>query len=613
MKIIDIPGGQGSDAWHQHRRDHFNASDAPAMMGVSPYKTRSQLLHELATGIVPDVTPETQRLFDDGHRCEALARPVAEKIIGDDLYPIVVANGRQSASLDGATLEGKILFEHKRLNAELRAAMVDGCTGADLPAVYRVQMEQQLHCAADAERVLFMASSWSENGTLLEERHCWYSPDLELRAKILRGWEQFAEDLSNYKPAEAAPIVTAAPQEHLPAVSVQLTGSLAVVSNLQPFGVALRAFVDKIPKKPSTDQEFADTEAACKRLKEAEDRLQQAEDAALAGMSDVELMRRTVAELRELARTTRLASEKAVKQRKEQIREEEVARGHKALSDHLAALNRRLGGACINGMQTGNFGAVIKGLKSLDSVRNAIDTELARAKIEASELADKIDANLKTITASGAPHLFADKATLALKAPDDLAAIIAQRVQAEQQRIDAERERIRREEEARAQAEAARKAAAELEAARALQAQQAAQAAQVTPQQGANRDASAGQSHVAEGSASPAGRGADGPTACGAAPVSLPGGIVIHGPLSGSTTIIPQGCAVASVVLVETDEKPTLKLGDLNDWLKLLSVSAAQLEALGFQAHAERNAKLYKPSDKARIKAALIEWLERLA
>ncbi len=41
-----------------------------------------------------------------------------------------------------------------------------------------------------------------------------------------------------------------------------------------------------------------------------------------------------------------------------------------------------------------------------------------------------------------------------------------------------------------------------------------------SPQQGANRDASAEQSHVAEGSASPTGRGADGPTAGGAAPVS---------------------------------------------------------------------------------------------
>lgn len=91
----------------------------------------------------------------------------------------------------------------------------------------------------------------------------------------------------------------------------------------------------------------------------------------------------------------------------------------------------------------------------------------------------------------------------------------------------AEAERVRRaaelaEQERRLAAERAEieRQRAELEAARALQAQQAAKAAQVTPQQGANRDASAEQSHVAEGSASPTGRGADGPTACGAAPVS---------------------------------------------------------------------------------------------
>lgn len=47
--------------------------------------------------------------------------------------------------------------------------------------------------------------------------------------------------------------------------------------------------------------------------------------------------------------------------------------------------------------------------------------------------------------------------------------------------------------------------------------------AKETPQEGANRDASAGQSHDAEGSASPAGRGTNGASARGAAPVFLPG------------------------------------------------------------------------------------------
>ena len=80
---------QGSADWHTHRARHFNASDAPAMMGCSPYKTRTQLLHELHTGLTPDVDAAQQRRFDDGHRYEALSRPLAEEFIGQELYPLL--------------------------------------------------------------------------------------------------------------------------------------------------------------------------------------------------------------------------------------------------------------------------------------------------------------------------------------------------------------------------------------------------------------------------------------------------------------------------------------------------------------------------------------------
>ena len=68
---------QGSPEWHAHRANHFNASDAPAMMGCSPYKTRTQLLHEKHTGVTPEVDAATQRRFDAGHAAEAAARPCA--------------------------------------------------------------------------------------------------------------------------------------------------------------------------------------------------------------------------------------------------------------------------------------------------------------------------------------------------------------------------------------------------------------------------------------------------------------------------------------------------------------------------------------------------------
>lgn len=452
MKIIDIPGGQGSEAWHQHRREHFNGSDAPAMMGCSPYKTRAQLLRELHTGVSALVDDATQARFDNGHRFEALARPLGEAILGEDLYPIVKANGRLSASLDGQTLMGDVDWEHKSLNDELREILPSNGVGSEavgeaLPLLYRVQIAHQHHCGG-AERTLFTASKWTQDGQLIEARHCWVARDEALIARVLAGWALIEQELATYTPPEAAPAVTAAPQEHLPSPSVAVTGSLAVVSNLQPFGVALRAFIERIPKKPSTDQEFADTEAACKRLKDAEERLQAAENGALASMADVEMMRRTVAEFRELARSTRLASEKLVKARKEQIREDEVQRGARALAEHVKALNDRLGGQYVVAAGSANFGHAIKGLKTLDSVRNAIDTELARCKIEASATADLIDANLRAMStgSEGLCGLFPDMKALAFKHPDDLAAVIAQRVAARKASLEAERERIRAEE-----------------------------------------------------------------------------------------------------------------------------------------------------------------------
>ena len=49
MQIVQLT--QGTPEWHVHRRNHLNASDAPAMLNESPYKTRAQLLKEYALGI----------------------------------------------------------------------------------------------------------------------------------------------------------------------------------------------------------------------------------------------------------------------------------------------------------------------------------------------------------------------------------------------------------------------------------------------------------------------------------------------------------------------------------------------------------------------------------
>ena len=463
MQIVNLV--QGTPEWHAHRAKHFNASDAPAMMGCSSYKTRSDLVKELATGLGQEVDAATQRRFDDGHRFEALARPLAEEIIGEDLSPCVGVQGKFSASFDGLTFMHDAAFEHKTLNKALREAMVEGCTGEDLPLQYRVQMEQQA-MVSGCDRILFMASEWTGDGQLIEERHCWYMPDQELRAQIIAGWEQLEKDVAAYDPTAERPApAVAAPMESLPAVVVQVNGALTVGGNLDAFGDALRQFIARIPAKPVTDQEFADAEAACKALKKAEDALTQAEDGALAQISDVEVMRRTVADLKNMARTARLATEKLVAAEKEARRTAIVTSAQAQLDQHIQALNQRLGAHWLPRM-AGGFGEVIKGKKSLANMEDAVAVALTSAKHEANVLADRLEANRKHLVQADGDWiaLFADFATVGAKAEEDFQILAAHRIgqhkQAEAQRLEAERERIRAEEAAKLQAQAAINAAA---------------------------------------------------------------------------------------------------------------------------------------------------------
>lgn len=463
MQIVNLV--QGTPEWHAHRAKHFNASDTPAMMGCSSYKTRSELVKELATGLSGEVDAATQRRFDDGHRFEALARPLAEEIIGEDLSPCVGVNGKFSASFDGLTFMHNEAFEHKTLNKALREAMFGGCTGEDLPLQYRVQMEQQA-MVSGCERILFMASEWTGDGQLIEERHCWYMPDQELRAQIIAGWEQLEKDVAAYDPTAERPApAVAAPMESLPAVVVQVNGALTVGGNLDAFGDALRQFIARIPAKPVTDQEFADAEAAAKALKKAEEALATAEDGALAQISDVEQMRRTVADLKNLARTTRLATEKLVAAEKDARRTAIVTGAQAQLDQHVQALNQRLGANWLPRM-AGGFGEVIKGKKSLANMEDAVAVALTSAKHEANVLAQRLEANRKHLVQDGTDWiaLFADFATVGAKAEEDFQALAALRIsqhkQAEAQRLEAERERIRAEEAAKLQAQAAINAAA---------------------------------------------------------------------------------------------------------------------------------------------------------
>lgn len=555
MKVHNVT--QGSREWLQLRASvDGTASEAPAMMGASKYQTREGLLKQKSTGITPDVDENQQRRFDAGHETEALFRSVAEDLIDDELYPctgtIELDGLVLLASFDGLTASRDIGYEHKLRNERLAADIK--ANGEPGPAYYW-QLEQQL-LVSGADKILFATS----DGTAEGATQCWYASKPERRAALIAGWKQFKADLATYQPAAATPAVVAAPTESLPAVSVLMSGELAVKSNLPEFATALRAFIDKIPAKPETDQEFADTEAACKALKKAEDALEDAENSALAQMSSVEEMRRVVGDLRTLARTTRLAKEKLVSAQKDAIRERIVTDARKALIAHIAGLNESLGKPYMPDVPA-DFGAAIKGKRTIDSLKEATGVELARAKIAANEVADRIQLNIKAIDDSGL--VVHDTASLVLKAPDDLAAVIAQRQAVEREKEEKARAAIRAEEEAKAQREAAQKVAAEQAAARVIS-----QAAAPTP------------------TSAPAPQQATARVAAVSEPVSPPA--------------------------IQPDTGERINLGQINASIAPLSITAAGLSELGFEHVAtERASKLYAASQLHLMRTAMAKHLLR--
>lgn len=459
MQILEAV--QGSPEWHRHRLTHFNASDAPAMMGVSKYKTRDQLLSEIATGIIPDVDEATQCRFDDGHTAEALARPLAEEIIGRDLYPVTGFDGEYSASFDGLTDADDIDWEHKALNDEIRACQC----AADLHLMYRIQMEQQL-MVSGAGKCLFMASKWKDD-ELVEEKHFWYEPDLKLRAQIVQGWEQLKQDAAKYVPQEYIPAATAAPTLALPALSIKVEGKISLIDNLPAFGEGLKAFIERLPKEPKTDQDFADLKKAISTLQEAQDALDAAEASALGQMASFDVMKRNKLLWWTLARDTRLATEKMVVAQEKLIKEQIVMKGRDDFAAHLATLTQQLGNPYLPPIST-DFATAIKNKRTIATLRDAVTNELTRAKLAANDIANRIQINLNTLRDLASKHefLFADKQQIVLKATDDLTSLVKLRIKEHDEGKAKEAEDIRKQAEidARAKIEAENKAKAEAEA-----------------------------------------------------------------------------------------------------------------------------------------------------
>jgi predicted phage-related endonuclease len=457
MEILNLQ--QGSAEWLAHRSTVKNASDAPAMMGESKHKTRSDLIKERATGITPEVSRDLQRRFDDGHKFEEMARPIAERIIGDELYPVTGVNGEYGASFDGLTMDERFAYEHKTLNNDIRA-----CTcAADLPLMYRIQMEQQLMVSENTEKVLFVASKWTEdflrNWGMEDEVHFWYEPDLALRQRIIDGWVQFDKDVAAYVPEEVKvePVTKAA--ETLPVPSIVVRGEVTM-SNLEEITPEFDRILGAMNTELVTDDHFAQADIDAKACREAAKNLKLTAQAVVNQIAPVSETVRTLEDYAKKFDALGLTLEKGVKDQKDSLKENAILKAKQDFAAHVAALEKEIAPLRLSTIAP-NFAEAIKGVKTIATMTDRIKTALAQGRADAETEARDLRAKLGWFNHHAAEHtfLFNDLATIIRKPSDDFGLLVKTRIsehQNEQERkMEEERQRIRLEEAAKARLEEA--------------------------------------------------------------------------------------------------------------------------------------------------------------
>lgn len=564
MKIHDLT--QGTDEWAAFRLSRHGASEAAAMLGLSKQTTRSELLRMKHTGTPKEFSDWVQEnILEYGHEVEALARPLVEEMIGDDLYPVTCSNedegGHLSASCDGLTMAGDTAFEHKQWNEDLATSVNNGV----VPDTHMPQC-QQIMMITGAARVIFTVSDGTPNRFASTE--VW--PDPTWFERIRDGWAQFDRDLTDYTLPEQKPMLVAEAVQDLPAVAVQVIGQISVRENFRVFESALRDFLDnKLIREPQTDQDFVDLDTQIKAMKKAEETLNAAEAMMLAQVESIDQAKRQKDMLAKLVRDNRLMAEKLLESEKTRRRQERIEAARKAFSAHVADLQGSITGLRLDVVMP-DFAGAIKGLKTLTSIDDKLDTALANGKIAADRQANDFRAKLAWVAEHAGDHraLLADLQQLAVKPIDDFKLAVQSRIsdhlRREEARQEAERERIRREEREKIEREQA-----EAEAA-------------------AERERVAAERAMEEPTPDPA----------HSVTAELQ---ALEEPMHFDT--------VPAVV-----PRRTVKLGDINARIAPLSISADGLASLGFQpVGTERAAKLYAEDDLIAIYRGLYAVIQNAA
>ena len=452
---------QGTPEWHKFRAEHYGASEASAMLGISSYMSRVDLQHLKHTGETKEVGSALQAVFDRGHQTEAMARPIIEEMIGDDLYPVTCSRGKRSASCDGLTMghdDGEVAFEHKQWNEKLAASI----SRQELPAEHMPQCQQVMEVTG-ASRLIFVVS----DGTKQNMVYMTVLPDEEYQNKIIAGWEQFDKDQKDYVPQPVFKAPEAEAVMALPALVVQVRGEVTT-SNMKEFGEATDTYLANIKTELVTDQDFANAKDSAKTCRETVAKLELTKENMLAQTVTIGEAVRMIDKWKEDYRLMALDLEKKVVSETEARRVAIIQEHKQKFVDHAKNLADEIVDVTLK-LEPPDFAAAMKGKKSIKGWQDAANAALSNGIIEADTIAKDIRGKLAWCkeTSAGFGFLFNDLQQIITKPLDDFKLLVTTRIdghkRAEAEKVEAQRAQIRAEEEAKARREAEAKLRAEQE------------------------------------------------------------------------------------------------------------------------------------------------------
>lgn len=185
---------QGTDEWKEFRNKGIGASDSAAILGCSPWMSAYDLWLK-KTGQTEDqrATPAMLR----GNQIEETVRQIYEAETGELLMPKVFQHPEIDyimASLDGITPDNKVILEIKCPRKEV----FDKASMGEVVPYYYCQLQHQLACVPEAERVDYVVY-WNDKHVILPvERDEEFIADLIERYKVF--WE---EHVTKMVPPEA--------------------------------------------------------------------------------------------------------------------------------------------------------------------------------------------------------------------------------------------------------------------------------------------------------------------------------------------------------------------------------------------------------------------------